>query len=120
VAVVDTYAIVGLLVPPDVACRRPELNCLPSELMAMRPRLPDAWRRRRNLTRRPSDVLYAALAVRAGRSLLTSDRRLAQATGGRRVVVCVIFAGHRAPRFPMRESDQPDLDRRVGKPSPGA
>ena len=87
-AVMRRHVLRGALSPAAGWRRLERLDRLPIELMPTWPLLPDAWALRENLA--AADALYTALALRADRPLLTSDRRLARAAGAAGVVVRVM------------------------------
>jgi predicted nucleic acid-binding protein len=87
-AVMRRHVLRGALTPSGAWRRLEKLSSLPLELTLTWPLLPDAWALRENLA--AADSLYAALALRANRPLLTSDRRLARAAGDAGVVVRII------------------------------
>jgi predicted nucleic acid-binding protein len=87
-AVLRRHVLQGALSPAAAWRRLGRLDRLPIELMPTWPLLPDAWALRDNLT--AADALYTALALRADRPLLTSDRRLARAAGAAGVAVLVV------------------------------
>ncbi len=87
-AVMRRHVLRGALTPAAAWRRLERLDRLPIELMPTWPLLPDAWALRENLA--AADALYTALALRADRALLTSDRRLARAAGAAGVVVRVM------------------------------
>lgn len=76
-AVLRRHALRGALLPAAAWKRLERLGRLPIEMLPTWPLLSDAWALRYNLS--AADSLYAALALRAGRPLLTSDLRLARA-----------------------------------------
>ena len=84
-AVMRRHVLRGVLSPAAAWRRLERLERLPIELVPTWPLLADAWALRDNFS--AADALYTALALRADRPLLTSDRRLARAAGAAGVVV---------------------------------
>lgn len=78
-AVLRRHVLRGALLPADSWQRLRRLERLPIEMLPTSSLLSDAWALRDNFS--AADSLYAALALRAGRPLLTSDLRLARAAG---------------------------------------
>lgn len=76
-AVLRRHVLRNALLPAAAWQRLRRLERLPIEMLPAGLLLSDAWALRANLS--AADSLYAALALRAGRPLLTSDLRLAAA-----------------------------------------
>jgi predicted nucleic acid-binding protein len=87
-AVMRRYVLHGALSPAAAWRRLERVDRLPIELMPTWPLLADAWALRDSHA--AADALYTALALRADRPLLTSDRRLARAAGAVGVAVRVV------------------------------
>jgi len=86
-AVMRRHALRGALLPAAAWQRLQRLGRLPIDMLPTWPLLSDAWALRDNLS--AADSLYAALALRSGRPLLTSDLRLARAAEGAGIEVRV-------------------------------
>lgn len=86
-AVLRRHVLRGALLPEDSWQRLRRLARLPIEILPTSSLLSDAWTLRDNFS--AADSLYAALARRAGRPLLTSDLRLARAAGAAGIEVRV-------------------------------
>ncbi|MEJ7797285.1 MAG: type II toxin-antitoxin system VapC family toxin [Solirubrobacteraceae bacterium] len=86
-AVLRRHVLRGALLAAAAWQRLQRLQRLPIEMMPTGLVLFDAWTLRDNLS--AADSLYAALALRAGRPLLTSDLRLARGAGAVGIEVLV-------------------------------
>lgn len=86
-AVLRRHALRGALHPAAAWTRLERLERLPIETLPTWSLLSDAWALRDNLS--AADSLYAALALRAGRPLLTSDLRFAHAAHAAGIEVLV-------------------------------